>query len=298
MTGCEVSYIRYYSKGDTVVGTKKYHKVYRQTSLDSTLFLDSKDTLRMFMRMSADSQKVIMRFVDSINGYGISEHVVGDFSFRTDTSRDTLYRPITANLLKVDQALVETQDINGSRDCWLYSEHSPSILISLHYSALKMPYSSWTPYVLPFYSYFSFIGEKQKSWFGTDLDSAGIYAYTPPSSCLKVSAALYAMDVRYKNNGKYGWYKMALKCTRGVSVESIISNSKIKIHPNPFSNSFKIEFSESIKSLKLINAQGKVFLDENYGSVEAEQEVNLEDLKPGIYFLIVNGGYSKKVVKN
>ena len=102
-SGCDRSFIRYYSKGDTLVGITKYHKVYRQTSLDSTLFPDSKDTLRIFMRMSADSQKVIMRFVDSINGYGISEHVVGDFAFKWAVNRDTLYRPITANYLKKDK---------------------------------------------------------------------------------------------------------------------------------------------------------------------------------------------------
>jgi len=280
-TGCDRSFIRYYSKGDTVVGSTKYHKVYRQTSLDSASFPESKDTLRIFMRMSADSQQVIMRFVDSINGYDIMEHVVGDFSLIYKPSADTFPRFIMQNGNRKTQKTIGFSDVFLDNCSFLIKD---GYSLPIYSFLMKLIDTNQQKSILRDFYYFTVIGDREKSWFAIDLDSAGINAFHP-SFCNNVAASLYKLELSYSDKSNIStWYEVNLDCT--VGLESIT-----------FSTSFKVQHSETIKSIKLIDATGKMFLNKNYNSVELEKTIKSESLKPGIYFLIVNGEYSKKVLK-
>jgi len=310
-SACDLSFIRYSSKGDTTVNGKTYKKIYRQWISDSLQFTESKDTLRMLMRNGViDSFKVYARFVDSVNEYGTKEFKLMDKYWYQ--YNDTVVRKITANGLAEDQIMtVGAPRLEGAPQRCSYKSNNDSWLTSSEgYVAEEINWRTLPKCNKSNIVVVGAIGELENGWFATDLDSLALFSFNPYHSffdnkvckCKMKTATLYHFETILYSfiTKKRDWYEAYIHCLHYypyTSVDELTNPQKIKVSPNPFSNSFKIEYSESIKSLKLIDAQGKVFLDKNYESGEAEQEVNLEKLKPGIYFLIVNGGYSKKVVK-
>lgn len=89
-------------------------------------------------------------------------------------------------------------------------------------------------------------------------------------------------------------------CRTTVGLHDRLESNSISIFPNPAKNSLKIDFDESIfepKSIKIFNSFGQLVIHQNWTS----NDINIENLQDGIYFLILeshdNSNQMKKIIK-
>lgn len=80
-----------------------------------------------------------------------------------------------------------------------------------------------------------------------------------------------------------------------LAVEDIKQNrEQIIIYPNPATNYFKISSKEAKSTLNIYNSAGQLVLSKVY---KKDEEINLSNLLPGIYFVKVNGSTLKLIKK-
>lgn len=111
----------------------------------------------------------------------------------------------------------------------------------------------------------------------------GVWPYLP-------SGNIVASDI------SEGLFVLKIKNGLGTS-ESLLNESFIKIYPNPAINNIGFKTSENITNaeIQVCNAEGnciKQFTDYNLSS-----QLDIADLKTGLYFLIVNTNTIKKTIK-
>lgn len=86
-------------------------------------------------------------------------------------------------------------------------------------------------------------------------------------------------------------YLSAIFC-EPTSIEENEFSKSLKIYPNPFREQLKIETDFEIKSIQLFNSLGQLISE-----VQNATEISGQNLSPGIYWLEVNIGDGRKVVK-
>lgn len=163
----------------------------------------------------------------------------------------------------------------------------------------------------------------------TDIDSANLYSavYDSIYQNIYVTWAVYSpSDTTYINDtlglaGLQGYYTLTIsvycpnKSTNdffaiegvvyftgsGISMLTVAEENpfeSVSIYPNPFSNSISIDNKDgSIRSMKLIDLNGRVLSEMNQvnpGLVEMNQ---LEEISSGTYLLILSGENSSKTYK-
>ncbi len=80
-----------------------------------------------------------------------------------------------------------------------------------------------------------------------------------------------------------------------LAVEDIKQNrEKIIIYPNPATNYFKISSKEAKSTLNIYNSVGQLVLSKVY---KKNEDINVSNLLPGIYFIKVNGSTLKLIKK-
>ena len=84
--------------------------------------------------------------------------------------------------------------------------------------------------------------------------------------------------------------------TSGVlNVSNLNNSTAIQVYPNPFTDILKIVSEKNIQNISVINMFGRVVLEKK-GSFQAE-ELQMQQLKPGIYLLKVTIGTEAKIYK-
>jgi hypothetical protein len=86
----------------------------------------------------------------------------------------------------------------------------------------------------------------------------------------------------------------SLMTSVGIKNKTLVQSS-ISVFPNPAINEINIKASEKIKTVSIINQQGKVF------TKSTQQNINIENLAAGIYYAIIETEkekVTKKFVKN
>lgn len=84
--------------------------------------------------------------------------------------------------------------------------------------------------------------------------------------------------------------------TSGGGLSSKDINSKIAVFPNPANNYIKLDFSNSIDQMEIINIEGKKIKSVN----SSDNLIDISDLKPGVYIVQIYSGdqkYQSKFVK-
>ena len=80
-----------------------------------------------------------------------------------------------------------------------------------------------------------------------------------------------------------------------LAVEDIKQNrEQIIIYPNPATNYFKISSKDAKSTLNIHNSAGQLVLSKVY---KKDEEINVSNLLPGIYFVKVNGSTLKLIKK-
>lgn len=80
-----------------------------------------------------------------------------------------------------------------------------------------------------------------------------------------------------------------------VAVELIEGLSDLKIYPNPFLESFKVDFKDQeMHQVKLIDMQGKVVISE---TTSGKTQVSVQDSDSGIYLLLIDGQVAGRLLK-
>ena len=95
----------------------------------------------------------------------------------------------------------------------------------------------------------------------------------------------------------HGFQQQLIVTAVEENLETIV---KVTIYPNPASDIVKISFDEAIDSeisFQLINAQGKVVKTNIIEATTIEEQVNLQDVPKGVYYLKLTKGKLSNVYK-
>jgi 1,4-alpha-glucan branching enzyme len=76
-------------------------------------------------------------------------------------------------------------------------------------------------------------------------------------------------------------------------INMALLNSKIKVFPNPFTTDIFIENGGNINAFEISNSQGQVIISRQGSNIN---HVNVAELSPGLYFLILHFSNGEKVV--
>ncbi len=124
--------------------------------------------------------------------------------------------------------------------------------------------------------------------------------YRNASSVFRASRASCFFKSIFCNNCSnfYTTDSIPSNCSSAVNIDEYKLNSNIKVYPNPFENSFKIDGVVGTFKLTIYNCFGQlVYKDEiNNGNIQV-------DLTPGLYFLNIkqlqsNNSITTKLIKN
>lgn len=98
--------------------------------------------------------------------------------------------------------------------------------------------------------------------------------------------------------GPYGSEYQLWKLNAGSTETSILSkdNNNVKFYPNPCQDYIYIEFEEPVSSIKIASANG-VILPASWKKEKNNVIVNTQDLKPGMYMVLIDGRESIKIIK-
>lgn len=117
--------------------------------------------------------------------------------------------------------------------------------------------------------------------------------YRNASSVFRASRASCFFKSIFCNNCSnfYATDSIPSNCSSLVNIDEFNLNSKIKVYPNPFENSFKIEGVESTFHVTIYNCFGQlVYMNEkNNGNIQVE-------LTSGVYFLTIKQLHSNKSI--
>lgn len=94
-----------------------------------------------------------------------------------------------------------------------------------------------------------------------------------------------------RNTKKMFRYKLDLQ----TSVESEIS--KLNIYPNPAKEEIIIKYEKAINSLELLDLNGKSVLNNKNLTPKMEQNIKIDYLKTGTYFIRINENVYKRFIK-
>jgi hypothetical protein len=126
---------------------------------------------------------------------------------------------------------------------------------------------------------------------GTWVDSdKAVYSLYPDGSINQMLLTEWKADLsKWENQSRITY-------TYKTTSVSQLETSKIKVFPNPFSNSISIEYNSlNVSDIQLYNSNGQ--LVRTIGKGESLSTINLSALKNGVYILKVNTPESQKVVK-
>lgn len=83
--------------------------------------------------------------------------------------------------------------------------------------------------------------------------------------------------------------------------ESVINNKKtlkkINIYPNPTKNDVFINEDTPISTIKIIDTKGNILYSKTYKISKNKIKINLTNYASGIYFIVCNNEYIKKIIK-
>jgi hypothetical protein len=84
-----------------------------------------------------------------------------------------------------------------------------------------------------------------------------------------------------------------------AGVESLQSESRFKIFPNPSKGNFNLEFSDNqAKSLKIVNVLGETVYQENQITSAKSLEIDLSETEKGLYYIILDNQSIQKLILN
>lgn len=104
--------------------------------------------------------------------------------------------------------------------------------------------------------------------------------YNFNSSATSISSAL-SDPCGNMSNGQVEDY--TLNVTGGTAGTSNVDKNKVKVYPNPFKDVLKISDVSYVESISISDVTGRVVR-----TVKASAEINLSDLKTGMYLIILN----------
>ena len=85
------------------------------------------------------------------------------------------------------------------------------------------------------------------------------------------------------------------------TTDNMISENMISVYPNPTSGKFNIQFNETqVQKITVYDAIGKVIIENNVEANTSNLNLDLSDIKSGIYFIKINSNENvimKKIIK-
>ena len=71
-------------------------------------------------------------------------------------------------------------------------------------------------------------------------------------------------------------------------VNEILDNETLNIYPNPANNKIKINFKnqQGLSKVSILNIAGQTLVKEQI-NLKGESEINIENIPPGMYFMLL-----------
>jgi len=106
-------------------------------------------------------------------------------------------------------------------------------------------------------------------------------------------------------NENFGFKRIfAMRVNTGnsvVSLDEFSSSSKINIFPNPANDRISLTFEDGFTAYSVFDLQGKRVGGQDFGKIQLQTEIFINDFNSGMYFLMISDGnknrYQKKFVK-
>ena len=153
------------------------------------------------------------------------------------------------------------------------------------------------------------VGTQDANWTAVnalmlDIKSKGGNLYYLPKKDVTHDDAVYFSSQEFFDDYQ-NCYKYVIGLFNSIGENQAGNNLNMQVYPNPFNNKTEIESREAVnKSLNLtvFDVYGKKVYEDNKNSLIDNEHItlNLENLEPGIYMLMVSDGVctsSQKIVK-
>ena len=153
-----------------------------------------------------------------------------------------------------------------------------------------------TPVVLPAGDY----------WIMSNYDASGGHTNVNTSASA-ASSVVYYSSLAFDNPMPATWagsasftgqdisYFLDITCGNTLGVEDVVFNNKLSLYPNPSSNVINVSGLKGTEKYLIFNLLGKNVLK---GSIQPNEQINVQNLKKGLYIIKFESGTSLKFIKN
>ena len=140
--------------------------------------------------------------------------------------------------------------------------------------------------------YFKIDGVEKNNWSGEISWTQASYTLMPGSHELRWE---YSKDVSFASGSDCAWIDNVVfpPLTVITDVQEVVEKQSVIVYPNPMDDVLNIELGDSQSDIVIYNSLGQVV--RHYDNVSGEMQINVADLKSGMYFVKINGDVTKIV---
>ena len=135
-------------------------------------------------------------------------------------------------------------------------------------------------------------GEEKNNWSG-DVDWS--YVLYPLSAGTHTLKWEYTKDVSLSSGSDCAWIDNVIipASTIITDVEEVVETQRIVVYPNPANDVLNIELGDTLTDVMIYNSLGQEV--RRYENMSGDLQINVADLKSGMYFVKINGDVTKIV---
>ena len=111
---------------------------------------------------------------------------------------------------------------------------------------------------------------------------------------IEIAGDIYGIGSNVQKQVILAWYMAGLALLPVSSVNSYSIAKNVAVYPNPAQNTFTIEGTAEIESIKITDISGRIILKTE---LSADNSIDIQFLKSGIYFIQFSDGSLQKFVK-
>lgn len=105
---------------------------------------------------------------------------------------------------------------------------------------------------------------------------------------------LHLYGIIRKQDGYYNTFiELDINDKLTLSVNENEDQNNFKIYPNPSKNYIRIDYNQPINKIQIFDQLGKIYFQSNF----YENQIDISNLKPGVYFITINEKETSKFIK-
>lgn len=141
--------------------------------------------------------------------------------------------------------------------------------------------------------FFKIDGSEKNNWSGEIDWTQASYTLTPGTHELRWE---YTKDVTMSSGEDCAWIDNVVfpPATIITDIKEVVEKQNVMVYPNPANDVLNINLGEEVSDVEIFNSLGQMV--RRYENISGEMQINVEDLKSGIYFVKI-GAETTKIIK-